>query len=60
MDDWCLRHYPVQPPIGTKARKQRSWDVPSVIATFNYLLAAQPDDYNRARFTAVKAPHSGD
>ena len=34
--------------------------MPSVDATFNSLFAAQPDDYHRARLTAVKAPHSGD
>ena len=60
LDDWCQRHYPVQPPTGTNASKQRSWDMPSVDATFNSLFAAQPDDYHRARLTAVKAPHSGD
>ena len=60
LDDWCQRHYPVQPPTGTNASKQRSWDMPSVDATFNSLFAAQPDDSHRARLTAVKAPHSGD
>ena len=60
LDDWCQRHYPVQPPTGTNASKQRSWDMPSVDATFNSLFAAQPDGYHRARLTAVKAPHSGD
>ena len=60
LDDWCQRHYPVQPPTGTNASKQRSWDMPSVDATFNSLFAAQPDDYHRAGLTAVKAPHSGD
>ena len=34
--------------------------MPSVVVTFNSLFAAQPDDYHRARLTAVKAPHSGD
>ena len=34
--------------------------MPSVNATFNSLFAAQPDDYHRARLTAVKALHSGD
>ena len=34
--------------------------MPSVDATFNSLFAAQPDDYHKARLTAVKAPHSGD
>ena len=34
--------------------------MPSIDATFNSLFAAQPDDYHRARLTAVKAPHSGD
>ena len=34
--------------------------MPSFDATFNSLFAAQPDDYHRARLTAVKAPHSGD
>ena len=60
LDDWCHCHYPVQPPTGTNASKQRSWDMSSVDATFNSLFAAQPDDYHRARLTAVKAPHSGD
>ena len=32
----------------------------SIDTTFNSLLAAQPDDYHRARFPAVKIPHSGD
>ena len=44
IDDWCLRHYPVQPHTGTNASKQHSWDMPSVDATFSSLLAAQPDD----------------
>ena len=34
--------------------------MPSVDATFISLFAAQPDDYHRARLTAVKAPHKGD
>ena len=29
-------------------------------ATFNSLFPAQPDDFHRARFSAVKAPHRGD
>ena len=33
---------------------------PSVRTTFNSLFAAQPDDYYRARLTAVKANRSGD
>ena len=60
MDDWCQRYYPVQPPTGTNASKQRSLDIPSVDAIFDSLFAAQPGDYHRARFTAVKVPHSGD
>ena len=60
MDDWCQLHYPVLPPIGTNASKQRSRDMSSVDATFNSLFAAQPNDYHRSRFTAVKAHHSGD
>ena len=34
--------------------------MPSVDATFNSLFAAQPDDYHRAKLTAVKALHIGD
>ena len=34
--------------------------MPSVDATFNSLFAAQPDDYHRARLTAVKAAYIGD
>ena len=60
LDNWCQRHYPVQPPSGTNASKQRSWDMPSVDAIFNSLFAVQPDDYHKARLTVVKAPHSGD
>ena len=32
----------------------------SVAATFNSSFTAQPDDFLRARLTAVKAPHGGD
>ena len=56
----CQRHYPAQPPTGNNASKQCSWDMLSVVATFNSLFAAQPDDYHRGRLIAVKAPHSGD
>ena len=50
----------VQPLIGTDTSKQRSWDMPSIDASFNSLFAAQPDDYHRARLTAVKATHCHD
>ena len=60
MGDWCQLHYPVQPPTGTNAIKQRSQDMSSVDATFNSQFAAQPDDYHRAKLTAVKAPLSCD
>ena len=60
MDDWCQRHYPGQPPTGTNASKQRSWDMATVDATFNSLFSAQPDDYHRAGLTPVKTPHIGD
>ena len=46
MDDWCQRHYPAQPPTGANESKQRSWNMSSVDATFNYLFEAQPDDYH--------------
>ena len=52
-DDWCQRHYPVLPPTDNNACKQHPWDMLSVDATFNSLFAAQPDDYHRARLTAV-------
>ena len=39
MDNWCQCQYPVQPPTGTNASKQSSWDMPSVDTTFNSLLA---------------------
>ena len=59
-DYWCQRLYPLQPPTGTNTSKQRSWDMPSVDATFNSLFAAQPDGYHRARLATVKASLSGD
>jgi hypothetical protein len=58
--DWCTQHHPVLPPTGALAAKQRSWDKPSVDATFASLFAAQTDDYHRARLIAASAPHSGD
>ena len=51
--------YSLPTATGTNVSKQRSWDMPSVDATFNSLFAAQPDAYYRSRLTAVKAPHSG-
>ena len=60
LNDWCQVNFPVLPPTGIAANKQRSWDKPLVDATYKTLLAAQPDDYHRARLIAASAAHSGD
>ena len=61
MEDWCQRHYPVLPPTGFNANRQRSWDKPSIDTTINSLLAAQPDDYHRGKLAyCCQSTHSGD
>ena len=60
---WCQDYYlkyPLYSPLGTNASKQRSWDMPSVDATFKFLFAAQLDGYHRARLISTKAPHNSD
>ena len=48
------------PPSGDSASSQRAWDQEIVQKPTDHLLAAAPDDYNRARLMAVSSPHSGD
>ena len=57
---WTTSFQPLPPPVGTAARKQRSWDAPFVKSSFATLLASQPDEYNQARLLATAAPYSGD
>jgi len=58
--EWSDSHHPVQPPTGSLAGKQSSWDKSVVEATYTSLLASQPDEYHRARLLAISAAHSGD
>lgn len=39
---------------------QKSWDKHVIVASFNTLFSAAPDEYTRARLLAVAAPHAGD
>ena len=60
LTDWSVKHQPTLPPAGKLANKQSSWDKHTVEATYATLLAAQPDNYNKARLLAASATHSGD
>jgi hypothetical protein len=59
-EEWINKHPSIQPPSGNVSHKQRSWDEPSVVITYNKLLASQPDNYGRARILAAANAHSGD
>ena len=57
---WTTSFQPLSPPVGTAARKQRSWNAPFVESSFATLLAFQPDEHKRTRLLIAAAPHSGD
>ena len=57
---WKTSFLPLQPPVGTTACRQRSWNAPFVESSFATLLAFQSDEHNRTRLLAAAAPHSGD
>ena len=49
----------VNPPVGTGACKQKSWDAPRASATAKHLLIKAKDDEDRARLLAASTKESG-
>ena len=55
---WSLGHSE-PPPSSPNAMRQRIWDAPHIVATYNALLEQAPDDQAKARLMAVACPESG-
>ena len=59
-EEWINKHHSIQRPPGNLSHKQRPWDEPSLVITYNKLLASQPDNYGKARILSASKAHSGD
>ena len=55
---WSQSH-DSEPPVGTGACKQKSWDAPRASATTKHLLVNAKDDEDRARLLAASTKESG-